>query len=147
NRTLVPGKPDPFSLRARVETLSREQNSRLRKLLVVLAHFRQDLPIGQHARFRILVCLDDDHESHVYLLALFGVARSSRPLNPALLSRRTGTRKIDTVGKRFSALDILHDRMARRFGDRSFGGKWQAVPSARWLSANHPGRAPARSRP
>src|SRR6266511_6181819 len=55
---------DARALRARVTSLGREQHAGLRHLLVELPHRGHELLAREHARPRILVGLDQHHESH-----------------------------------------------------------------------------------
>ena len=55
---------DTRALRAGLQALAREHHSVLDHLFVELAHLRKFLLAGQHARFRFLRRLDDEHETH-----------------------------------------------------------------------------------
>src|SRR5215469_601459 len=57
-------KPHPFPFRARLEPVARQHDSGLYQLFVELPHRGEQLFAGKNARFRILVRLHNDHDSH-----------------------------------------------------------------------------------
>src|SRR6266487_5406277 len=79
---LTPGEADARALGAILEPLGGEQHAGLRQLLVELPHLGEDLLVRQDALLRVLVRLDQHHESHRPLLALGVESRApgrSRP--------------------------------------------------------------------
>src|SRR2546428_1509675 len=64
-----------------MEPLAREHHAGFHQLFVVLAHLGQDLLVREDARLRVLVGLDDNHESHrdlsFWILVERGVAGST----------------------------------------------------------------------
>src|SRR5439155_22719935 len=57
-------EPHARALRARVEPFGRQEDTGLRELLVVFAHVGEELLALHDLRFRVLVGLHEDHESH-----------------------------------------------------------------------------------
>src|SRR6266481_1370879 len=55
----------PRAVLAGVQALARQHHAGLDQLLVELPHLGQDLLVGKSACFRVLVGLDDHHESHL----------------------------------------------------------------------------------
>src|SRR3989449_10148488 len=72
HRPLAPGEPDARALGARLQPLPSEHHARFLQLDVELPHFRQDLFVGEDPGLRVLVGLDQHHESHRRLLLVLG---------------------------------------------------------------------------
>src|SRR5437016_3600446 len=70
-------EPDARALRAGVKPLCREQHARFHQLLVESSHLGQEFLAGENARLRVLVSLDQHHESH--LLSFWFQVRSWAP--------------------------------------------------------------------
>src|SRR5688572_4509586 len=64
HRALVAGEPDARALRARVESLAREHHPGLDQLFVVVSHLGEELLVRKDPCLRVLVRLDQHHESH-----------------------------------------------------------------------------------
>jgi hypothetical protein len=52
-----------------METLAGQHHAGIGQLLVVFAHGLEKFLVRHHTGFRVLVRLDNHHESHVYLLS------------------------------------------------------------------------------
>src|SRR5256886_1266714 len=79
HRTLAAGEPEPWALGARLEPLAGEEHAGFLQFLIELAHLGQDLFVRKHARFRLLVRLHDDHDSHRRISSWFGVGSRAWP--------------------------------------------------------------------
>src|SRR4029077_19813510 len=82
---------DTEALRGRLESGGVEQGAGFRQLLVVRRHGGKELFLGLGSRFRVLVGLHNDHESHRRLSCWFRIVSE-----PALYCSRTANREIDT---------------------------------------------------
>ena len=64
HRPFVSRESHARAFRARLKPFAGQQHAGLGQLLVVLPHLSQKLLIRQHSGFRVLVGLDQHHESH-----------------------------------------------------------------------------------
>src|SRR6185295_12544232 len=73
HRAFLAGIADAPTLGARLQSRAIEQHASLCQLLVVGRHRGHHLLVGKHTCLAVLASLDDDHESHWYLLESNGL--------------------------------------------------------------------------